>query len=71
MNGYQALANAIIIQAAKDYRGALERLRYSPDDKSAKHDKLSIERFFRSDWFCILSNLNGELLLKKLKEEVA
>ena len=71
MNGYQALANAVILQAAKDYRDALERLRYSPDDKSAKHDKLSIERFFRSDWFCILSNLNGELLLKKLKEEVA
>ena len=71
MNGYQALANAIILQAAKDYRDALERLRYSPDDKSAKHDKLSIEKFFRSDWFCILSNLNGELLLKKLKDEVA
>lgn len=71
MNGYQVLANAIILQAAKDYRDALERLRYSPDDKSAKHDKLSIEKFFRSDWFCILSNLNGELLLKKLKEEVA
>ena len=71
MNPYKELANAIVLQAVKDYRDAVERLRYTPDDKSAKHDKLSIERFFRSDWFCILSNLNGELLLKKLKEEVA
>ena len=70
MNGYEELANAIILQAVKDYRDAVERLRYTPDDKSALHDKKSIERFFRSEWFSILSDLNGELLLKKLKEEV-
>ncbi len=71
MNGYQRLANAIILQAVKDYRDALERLRYSPNDKSAKYDKRSIEKFFRSDWFSILTDLDGELLLKKLKEEVS
>lgn len=71
MNGYEELANAIILQAVKDYRDALERLRYTPDDKSAQHDKRSIERFFRSEWFSILTDLNGELLMKKLKEEVS
>lgn len=71
MNGYEELANAIILQAVKDYRDAVERLKYTPDDKSAQHDKRSIERFFRSEWFSILSDLNGELLLKKLKEEVS
>lgn len=71
MNGYEELANAIILQAVKDYRDAVERLRYTPDDKSAQYDKRSIERFFRSEWFSILSDLNGELLLKKLKEEVS
>lgn len=71
MNPYKELANAIIVQAVKDYRDAVERLRYTPDDKSAKHDKMSIERLFRSEWFSILSDLNGELLLKKLKEEVS
>lgn len=71
MNGYEELANAIILQAVKDYRDAVERLRYTPGDKSAQHDKRSIERFFRSEWFSILSDLNGELLLKKLKEEVS
>lgn len=71
MNGYQRLANAIILQAVKDYRDALERLRYAPNDKSAKYDKRSVEKFFRSDWFGILTYLDGELLLKKLKEEVS
>lgn len=71
MNPYKELANAIIVQAVKDYRDAVERLRYTPDDKSAQYDKRSIEKFFRSNWFSILSDLNGELLLKKLKEEVS
>ena len=71
MNPYKELANAIIVQAVKDYRDAVERLHYTPDDKSALCDKRSIERFFRSEWFSILSDLNGELLLKKLKEEVS
>ena len=71
MNPYKELTNAIIIQAVKDYRDSVERLRYTPDDKSAQHDKRSIEKFFRSNWFSILSDLNGELLLKKLKEEVS
>ena len=43
MNPYKELANAIIVQAVKDYRDAVELLRYTPDDKSAQHDKRSIE----------------------------
>ena len=38
MNPYKELANAIIIQAVKDYRDSVERLRYTPDDKSAQHE---------------------------------
>ena len=45
MNPYKELANAIIVQAVKDYRDAVERLRYTPDDKSVQHDKRSIENF--------------------------
>lgn len=71
MNGYEELANAIILQAVKDYREALRLLSMNPNDKSAQRDKRSIERFFRSEWFSILTDLNGELLLKKLKEEVS
>ena len=68
MNGYEELANAIILQAVKDYREALRLLSMNPNDKSAKRDQRNIERFFRSEWFSILTDLNGELLMKKLKE---
>lgn len=71
MNGYEELANAIILQAVKDYREALRLLSMNPNDKSAKRDQRNIERFFRSEWFSILTDLNGELLMKKLKEEVS
>ena len=71
MNGYEELANAIIVQAVKDYREALRLLGMNPNDKSAKRVQRNIERFFRSEWFSILTDLNGELLLKKLKEEVS
>ena len=71
MNGYKELANAIILQAVKDYREALRLLSMNPNDKSAKRDQRNFERFFRSEWFSILTDLNGELLMKKLKEEVS
>lgn len=38
MNGYEELANAIILQAVKDYREALRLLGMNPNDKSAKRD---------------------------------
>ena len=63
MNGYIELANAIIAQAAKDYRAALNQLSLNPNDKVAQRERNSIERFFRSDFFSILTNLNGEVLL--------
>ena len=68
MNGYIELAKAIIAQAAKDYRAALNQLSLNPNDKVAQRERNSIERFFRSDFFSILTNLNGEVLLAKLKE---
>ena len=27
------------------------------------------ERFFRSDWFAVLTGIDGQMLLKKLQEE--
>ena len=59
MNGYIELANAIIAQAAKDYRTALNQLSLNPNDKAAQREKKSIERFFHSDWFSILTFPTG------------
>ena len=70
MDAYEKLANAIIIQAAKDYRVAKRKLRRKPGNKDAKSEAESIERFFRSDWFRALTEVDGEMLIRKLNEEV-
>ena len=58
MNPYEKLANAIILQAVKDYR------------MTYKEEKLhEIERFFRSGWFGVLSKVNPEYLIKRLQKE--
>lgn len=71
MNGYEELANAIIVQAVKDYRAAQALLRINPNDRISKREAKKIEQFFLSSWFSILTDLDGELLLEKLKEEVS
>ena len=58
MTPYQLLANAIVIQAVKDYR----RTR-NPAERA------ELERFFQSEWFSFLSNLNGDALLAQLRKE--
>lgn len=48
---YHALINAIILQAVKDYRTAL-------DDENTSGIR-ECERFFRSDWFTFLTDVDG------------
>ena len=69
MDPYEKLANAIVIQAAKDYRTALRKLKRNPRNQLAKAAADSIERFFRSDWYKCLTEVDGEMVLRKLREE--
>ncbi len=66
---YENLANAIIVQAAEDYRKALRSLSCNPDNRSAQYERCSIERFFRSGWFSVLTSMDPELLIRRLHEE--
>ena len=50
ITNYENLANAIILQAVKDYRVALKSLKVNPRNRTAQADKDEIERFFRSQW---------------------
>ena len=50
MDRYEKLANAIILQAVKDYRDALKTLWRNPNKVSANAVKSEVERFFRSSW---------------------
>ena len=58
MNPYEELANAIVLQAVKDYR--------LHDDEQ---ELASIERFFRAGWFSTLTSINPEMLISKLRKE--
>ena len=58
MNPYEELANAIILQAVKDYR-------LTDDERELQE----IERFFRSGWFGVLSKVYPEFLIKELRKE--
>lgn len=66
---YENLANAIVLQAVKDYSSALKKLLRYPESKEANHDKASYELFFRSDWFGVLTSVDPELLIEKLQKE--
>jgi len=70
-DNYNNLANAIILQAVKDYRKALRTLSLYPHNRSAQYESRSIEQFFRSGWFGVLTNIDPEMLINKLKSEVA
>lgn len=56
---YHALINAIILQAVKNYRTAL-------DDENTS-GITECERFFRSDWFTFLTDVDGEIIIRQVK----
>ena len=58
MNPYENLANAIVLQAVKDYR--------LTDDEA---ELAEIESFFRSDWFGVLTDVDPEYLIRRLRKE--
>ncbi len=69
IENYLDLANAIIVQAVKDYRGAMSVIKRYPRNAAAKRIKKETEEFFLSEWFRNLTNVDGARLLKKLQEE--
>lgn len=68
MDCYSTLANAVIIQAVKDYRTAYRKLLKSPDSREALHEVKALERFFVSPWYESLTDVDGKMLLRKVKE---
>lgn len=69
MDPYEKLANAIILQAVRDWRVAVRRLKRHPYDRDAKAMREDTEKFFLSQWFTGLTSIDGKGLLNKLKEE--
>ena len=67
---YENLVNAVIAQAAEDYRRLLKRAKKNPANREALDETLQVERFFRSGWYQRLTNVDGEFLIRKLQENI-
>ena len=67
---YHPLAEAIILQAVKDYRSALRKQKKNPDDGKASATIREIEKFFRSSWYKTLTDLDPDYLIYRLRKEV-
>ena len=65
--GAENLANAIILHAVKDYRSALAGS--SVDGQDSKAVIAECERFFQSEWFDILTNVDGRLIIANIRKE--
>ena len=66
---YEALAQAIVLQAVEDYRTARRRLRNPEKRRSAQATIRHVEHFFRTRWCGMLADIDGEKLIQNLKEE--
>lgn len=70
MNGpYENLADAVVLQAVKDWRKATRTLKKRPQNEPAELMKDECERFFHSNWFEELADVDGEYVLCRLKKE--
>ena len=70
MDFYTELANAIVIQAAKDYRKALKTLKRYPRYEPAKAVVAEVEEFFCSEWYRTLTSVDADMLMKKIRREI-
>ena len=68
---YAELANAIILQAIKDFRQCVRKIKRGCSNVDAAiNEAKEIIAFIESAWFRTLTNLDPQILLKKLREEV-
>ena len=70
MDFYTELANAIVIQAVKDYRKALKTLKRYPRYEPAKAVVAEVEEFFRSEWYRTLTSVDADMLMTKIRREI-
>lgn len=69
LSPYEALGNAVVLQAVKDYRDAVHKLSRGKKNTIAESTKQECERFFQSPYFNVFTQLDGKALLSQLEKE--
>ncbi len=67
---YRELANAVILQAVREFRPAYRRLKNHPNDAKAQDRVREITEFFCSERFCLMTDLDGPALLNQIMREM-
>ena len=63
---YENIANAVILQACIDYKRVYGNFLRNGDASGFNE----LEKFFHSNWYKKLTDLDGEYLIRRLREEV-
>lgn len=67
VEGYEELANAIIVRAVQDYKLVLTG--YENSMGRILYQK-ELENFFQSEWFNTLTKLDGIMIMDKIRKEL-
>ena len=67
LDNWRVLAATIVELAIKDYVRALKVLKAKPHNSGCRGAKMSSEKFFKSEWFNMLSDIDPEFLIKNCK----
>ena len=68
LDGYIQLAHAIVAVAAESYKYTLLAVRSHTRSDSVYRRKAELESFFLSEWFGLLSGLDGRYFIKRMQE---
>ncbi len=65
----QALVYAILGQAVYDYKKALRKIEKEECEKTMQAKIARIEKFFHSEWFTIICDLEPEVIIRRIKRD--
>lgn len=69
-SAYRKLAEAIIVKAAEDYFNALNGISYLTNKKKDSEWVIKeCEKFFHSQWYRTLTDVDGDFLIEQIKRE--
>ena len=67
---YRQLAAAIVLTAVNDFKKAAKQYKSGKNKEQALKTMKEVVEFIQSDWFKVLTDLDPQLVINKLKEEL-